>query len=74
MPKYIAVAAVVAMLVLTGAMGGVVTAHHAGASSLSANGFGPLPPPPARNGFGPLPPPPARNGFGPLPPPPAQAS
>jgi hypothetical protein len=70
MPKYIAVAAIAAILVLTGAVGGVVMAHHAGTSSLSANGFGPLPPP--HNGFGPLPPP--RNGFGPLPPPRAHAS
>jgi hypothetical protein len=74
MPKYLAVVLVVALLVATGAMGGVATVHHAGASVLTANGSGPVPPIPPRNGSGPVPPIPPRNGSGPVPPIPPRAS
>jgi hypothetical protein len=63
-------ALLLAMLVLTGAMGlkTVVMAHSNGAI-LAANGSAPLPPPDGRNGSAPLPPPDGRNGSAPLPPP-----
>jgi hypothetical protein len=45
MSKYLAVAAIAALLVLS-AIGGVA-ARNTGAKTLSANGFAPYPPPPA---------------------------
>jgi hypothetical protein len=57
MPKCLAVVVIAALLMLTGAVGGVVTVHHAGANSLRANIGGPVPPePPPHNIGGPVPP------------------
>ena len=68
MPKYLAVVAIAAMLVLTVGVSGVVTAHHAGSNSLTANIGGPVPPIPPHNIGGPVPPIPPHNIGGPVPP------
>lgn len=73
MPKYLAVLAIAAMLVLTIGVGGFVTVHHSAPNTLTANGGGPVPPIPPRNGGGPVPPIPPRNGGGPVPPIPPRA-
>jgi len=60
---------VLAMLVLTGAMGlKTVVTTHGDSSVLMANGTAPVPPTPWKNGTAPVPPTPWKNGTAPVPP------
>ena len=62
-------AIVLAMLVLTGAMGlKTVVTTHGDSSVLIANGTAPVPPTPWKNGTAPVPPTPWKNGTAPVPP------
>jgi hypothetical protein len=62
-------AIVLAMLVLTGAMGlKTVVTTHGDSSVLVANGTAPVPPTPWKNGTAPVPPTPWKNGTAPVPP------
>src|SRR5579864_7458906 len=62
-------ALLLAMLVLTGAMGlKTIVAGHSDGSFMMANGSAPPPPVPYRNGSAPPPPVPYRNGSAPPPP------
>jgi hypothetical protein len=62
-------AIVLAMLVLTGAMGlKTVVTTHGDSSVLMANGTAPVPPTPWKNGTAPVPPTPWKNGTAPVPP------
>jgi len=57
-------ALLLAMLVLTGAMGlKTIVAGHSSSSVMMANGGGPFPPKPYRNGGGPFPPKPYRSAL-----------
>jgi hypothetical protein len=60
---------VLALLVLTGAMGlKTVVTTHGDSSVLMANGTAPVPPTPWKNGTAPVPPTPWKNGTAPVPP------
>jgi len=62
-------AIVLAMLLLTGAMGlKTVLTTHGDSSVLMANGTAPVPPTPWKNGTAPVPPTPWKNGTAPVPP------
>ncbi len=66
-------AIVLAMLVLTGAMGlKTVVTTHGDSSVLMANGTAPVPPTPWKNGTAPVPPTPWKNGTAPVPPTPVE--